>query len=126
MSSAVPMNAIVTFKAAPGKADAVIAIYNEFAEKVKQSESDCNTFYCIRLKDSDEFVCVEKYTDFQAQEDHVIGDEFKAFKEKISPLLETPLHTKIGFNVGGFEGRKAGSGTVSGKGGIKYKILSVK
>ncbi|KZZ96885.1 Dimeric alpha-beta barrel [Ascosphaera apis ARSEF 7405] len=126
MSAAVPMNAIVTFKAAPGKADAVISMYNEYAEKVKKNETDCSTFYCIRLKDTDDFICVEKYTDFQAQEDHVIGDDFKAFKEKISPLLETPIVTKIGFNVGGFEGRKSSSGSGSGKGGIKYKILSVK
>ncbi|KAI5282052.1 hypothetical protein KEM54_003000 [Ascosphaera aggregata] len=56
MSAAVPMNAVVTFKAAPGKADAVISMYNDFATKVKESESDCVSFYLIRLKDSDEFV----------------------------------------------------------------------
>ncbi|KAI5294010.1 hypothetical protein KEM52_004862 [Ascosphaera acerosa] len=123
---AVPMNAITTFKAAPGKADAVIAMWNDFAAKVKETESDCNIFHIIRVKDSDEFVCVEKYQDFQAQEDHVIGDTFKEFKEKVSPLLETPIQTKIGFTVGGFESRKPAGSSGSSRGGIKYKILAVK
>lgn len=36
-------------------------MYNEYAEKVKKNETDCSTFYCIRLKDTDDFICVEKY-----------------------------------------------------------------
>lgn len=83
-----PVTLIATFRAVEGQGTDVHRLITAYGDVVRSEPG--NVFFDIYTDrdDSHSFVIVEQYQDQQAFEDHLGGDEGKAFNKVLGPLVE--------------------------------------
>jgi quinol monooxygenase YgiN len=83
-----PITLIATFRAVSGQGDEVRRLIRAYGDVVRDEPG--NVFFDIYTDrdDSHSFVIIEKYLDQQAFEDHLGGQEGKAFNKVLGPLVE--------------------------------------
>lgn len=83
-----PVTLIATFRAVDGQGAEVHRLITAYGDVVRSEPG--NVFFDIYTDrdDSHSFVIVEQYQDQHAFEDHLGGDEGKAFNKVLGPLVE--------------------------------------
>ncbi len=83
-----PITLIATFKALSGKGAQVHRLISAYGEVVRSEPG--NVFFDIYTDsdDSHSFVIIERYLDQRAFDDHLGGEEGKAFNQVLGPLVE--------------------------------------
>ncbi|KAJ9202995.1 hypothetical protein DTO166G4_7665 [Paecilomyces variotii] len=96
---------VATFYPKPGKADELIAIGKECAEKVHATEPDTLIYYALKVQDKDEVIFVEKYKNQATVDAHLKTEHFQQLAAKVPDLTTKPFDIKIGSFLFGYEGR---------------------